>query len=970
MEPDSVISNHMAGSYYKPDSYQKKVITKFVEATFENRVLQTTHYLSSSSSSPAASVPGVSNTPLLKTEDFVSTYTIGRKDGTRGARSDLVSQKITTGDLNRFQDHVENPKPTMRLSDRSQRTISQTITSAKAIDPAEADDVQIIFSSELKRKEADKKRWKKPGYPITEPSVSRVSPMTAFDPHLEHLIAEVATNKPKVYLSCNQGERDSVTLADQNELLRSRDILKRVDHKAKKLVRVESKMIDPARRPERGISSLLRHRELGSDARGRNVETHRQLRLQMSEMIEPWKHWKGASGDIVAVAWGPDSTTYAVGAAAHTNDEDLQYNRPCNLLLGDLTSNLLKELPDHRVERPRPETIATGPNATRAVYDACDPMVYKTVSSIAFSLTGNLMYTASHDRTVKVWDVSAEQRGCLLTLPHHADVTSIESSAHIPGLFATASKSLKDSIRVYRSDNSEYSYQAYIPLTSSRAEARIDRQIYPECLRWGLAPYTSHLLLAGFQQWAEPDSNGPPRLGHLCLWDANAFEYITVSPSSQSVFAAAWHPVLPTFATGGAPGGGILTDKYSTKTVIRTWDFRSPGRYTVEYECSARDMQDITFSPLDSNIVTAGCTDGTSYVWDYRWPGDPLHRLRHDRPLVVWDHTKSRDEGDTGVMMSLWGLGGSLFYTGSSDGMIKAWDIRRHPEDVLIKNVAQLGVGIQSGAFSPDGTNLLVGDADGGIHILSSAPCGPRNGSDESERGGAEKAIELVRAHNGSGSRVDEIDGDNPGTEGIRAAHELIESGQLDYNPGLGVGKGPNYNGPYWKEAYNADTGKLRSRIARIQPFHKNGKKREEIIEKRLAFWEERKLHISHGEEEAPRLDKLNEPEPITDTSLLSPGEGSIPFHRPSLLSQDSRVLDPAEENDSLEGHKHCSLSMPAYRTFGNTKKRSGSVKASTPDSLHGAKDNTIPESKMVEENHWWPRFGEKEITKARAGRR
>jgi len=127
-------------------------------------------------------------------------------------------------------------------------------------------------------------------------------------------------------------------------------------------------------------------------------------------------------------------------------------------------------------------------------------------------------------------------------------------------------------------------------------------------------------------------------------------------------------------------------------------------------------------------------------------------------------------------MMSLWGLGGTLFYTGSSDGMIKAWDIRRHPADVLVRNVAQFESGVQCGALSPDGTNLLVGDAEGGIYILSSAPYGLHSGDEDDLINTAEEPIGLARAPDGSGLNVGTGD-DDPGTVGKDTSRELIESG-------------------------------------------------------------------------------------------------------------------------------------------------------------------------------------------------
>ncbi|KAL9028417.1 MAG: hypothetical protein Q9180_007169, partial [Flavoplaca navasiana] len=204
------------------------------------------------------------------------------------------------------------------------------------------------------------------------------------------------------------------------------------------------------------IGSLLQDRELGTEGFKRPIANEAHTRpgnpcldsglqhavsSKIAEDIRPWRSWKGASSDVVVVAWAPDSLSYAAGAAAQSDDMDLQYNRPNNLLFGQLRLNSICELPDHRIDRPRPETIESGPNSSQAVYDACDPMVYKTVTSVQFSPSGSLLYTASHDKTAKIWDVSG--RGfpsCVTTLPHHAAVTSLEVSSHWSGVFATAAK--------------------------------------------------------------------------------------------------------------------------------------------------------------------------------------------------------------------------------------------------------------------------------------------------------------------------------------------------------------------------------------------------------------------------------------------------------------------------------------------------------------------------------------------------
>ncbi|KAI4096127.1 MAG: hypothetical protein LQ344_001190 [Seirophora lacunosa] len=551
---------------------------------------------------------------------------------------------------------------------------------------------------------------------------------------------------------------------------------------------------DPMANPRSTIGSLLRGREIGY---GGPAQSRFALATQVAENIRPWRSWKGASSDVVTVAWAPDSLSYAAGAAAQSDEPDLQYNRPRNLLFGNLISNTICELPDHRIERPKPETINGGPNSTYAVYQACDPMVYKTVTSVQFSPTGGLLFTASDDRTVKIWDIEAppEQPICLTTLHHQAEVTSLEVSHHHPTHFATASKTIEDSVRVYQ--GSQTAYQT-LGFSSPRAIKHRDHDIFPECIRWGLTSGTKHLILAGYHQWADHDFSAS-RKGQICLWDVNTGASCRVRPHASAIFSVAWHPREDIFITGGAPGGGSLAFPKTTKSVVRSYDVRNTSHFTVEFECPALDMQDVTCHPNDSNYVTAGCTDGTAYVWDYRWPDEIMHELRHGQPLQELapndeelPFIEHREKVDAGVMLSIWGKGASIFYSGSSDGVIKAWDILRAPEDVWVKDIAHLPAGVQSGALSPDGMNMLVGDAVGGIHILSAAPFGSSSPSDDDNNAGFAYRPNPINFRYAA-VKAKDPDDENPGTEGIECARELLRSGQLVLHPSLGVGKNPHF---------------------------------------------------------------------------------------------------------------------------------------------------------------------------------
>ena len=574
--------------------------------------------------------------------------------------------------------------------------------------------------------------------------------------------------------------------------------------------------------PETKISSLLRQRELGLENDDR--PTQQKLRHRLIDDLAPVRSWKGASGDVVSAAWSADSQSYAVGATATSNAEDLQYNRPNNLLFGNIRDNSLRELVDHRIPRPLPDTIASGPNSSEAVYDACDPMIYKTVVDVRFSPLGQTLYSASHDSTVKVWDTDNENGLpiCTNSLMHDANVTALEVSQLFPNTFATSSHNVKDSIRVYTKQSDGY---IHITFESERAHNKPQHNILPACLRWGLIPTNQHLLLAGFLRWGELPDHNPGREGDLCLWNVVTGDKLKVTPSAHSIYTAAFHPFLDAFSTGGA-AGIRLTHRHTTRSVVRTWDRRIQSM-AYECECPALDMQDLVFHPRESNILAVGCTDGSTYVWDVRKSNYILHRLEHGDPIADWDQKyaqppMSREQGDGGVNMTLWGAGRHNLYTGATDGMVKCWNINRAPEDAFIRNVAQLPAGVSCGSFSPDFVTLLVGDSTGGVYLLSS------------ESGGGYQCDDYSDAADVGPQKIDFIpaprDDLTPPTEqlgeGQRTAREMIQCGQLLIDPEFGVGQGPAYAGPYAKYARKEGSARLMREYEKTQPVSRKGRVR------------------------------------------------------------------------------------------------------------------------------------------------
>ena len=554
-------------------------------------------------------------------------------------------------------------------------------------------------------------------------------------------------------------------------------------------------------------------REIGA-VTGYNVNIsaksfQRRLQTKLLEGLTTWKTWDDASNDVLVVAWSPGGLTYAVGASAQTDPASAQYNKRNNLLLGDLESNTLRELPDHHIDRPIPEDGGTGNQW--AVYNACDPVLQTSVTATRFSLDGDRMYTASYDHTVKVWDVSQRGKPFVVdTFNHDAEVELAATSSFFSGCLATGSRTRENSIRVYytpESDDAQGAAYEYEVLSSSRAKKHSNEELNPSSLQWGTTWETQNFLLAGFSPSFKDDTGAWGSNGEICLWDLVKIQAVKLIPSSQNVFDAVWHPHLPIFATGSTP---LLSNRASHKTrsVVRTYEPLRSSYCTVEYECPALDINDVTFAPHDVNYISAGCTDGITYFWDYRMPDKVMLRLRHGEPLAESHPHLTREQHDTGIRFTAWDQDGHYLYTGSSDGFIKQWDIRRAPENALVRDVTQLKGGVMCGAFSPDYTNLLVGDDTGAIQILSTAPTGQRRYMEEDgyEEGDliAERIPFIYAPQNQRSTTfldAPEIDEEDVACYGTMIADDALTTGELSLHPVFGAGKGPNYSGPYCLEA-------------------------------------------------------------------------------------------------------------------------------------------------------------------------
>jgi WD40 repeat protein len=141
-------------------------------------------------------------------------------------------------------------------------------------------------------------------------------------------------------------------------------------------------------------------------------------------------------------------------------------------------------------------------------------------------------------------------------------------------------------------------------------------------------------------------------------------------------------------------------------------------------------------------------------------------------PIIPLPEDEPRERTDTGVRFTQWGPTSDRLYSGSSDGIIKSWNVKRATEDVLIADVANLRSIVMSGAFSPDYSRLLVGDGKGGIHVLTT-------GMDDDD------SVERMKFEPAEKVEEDSF-------EGCEEASRLVASGEIMICHGRPY-QGPNY---------------------------------------------------------------------------------------------------------------------------------------------------------------------------------
>ncbi|KAH6656662.1 hypothetical protein BKA67DRAFT_552618 [Truncatella angustata] len=560
--------------------------------------------------------------------------------------------------------------------------------------------------------------------------------------------------------------------------------------------------------PVSRASSLLLAREIAGNRAFGSLRYYDNFattfRTSHEDCLEPRIEWTNCAGDIMTLTWISD-TGFVCGTTTHSDSHNQQYNKPGNLLLGS-AKGTLQALPHHRIPRP---IVANGENALDSMVESQDPWLFTSVVDSDYDPVQKRAYTASFDNRVLVWKIEEDNTmKALDAWEHSGRVNFVLASKHPSGLVATAADVHTDAVRVYHRSGHYDTYsctkihdQEYVPS---------EKWAYcPAAIRWGSAPDTYHLLLIGYSPRSlSGDERDVPEdkwhTGELCLWDTLKKVQIKVnSVATQNVFEVVWHPSKNSFAVATSKATSLERADNNVKTQIRIFELNEDKQYGAikTLDCPAIDINELILRPnsLVYSYVAAGCTDGNVYIWDTAGSDLPMCVLQHGEP--VEEFLGEKEEEDVGVKFVAWGTTADRLYTGSSDGVVKVWNIR-HGKSVHLRDLIEVPGPITAGAFSPDHTKLVIGDGSGRVYLLSvddaeeDKPSANSSGVVKMQVQGKQKAIRRPRLFMPH-PEVPPLDGYSKSSLGVgqEKARGFLHRGEIILHPHQCIGaiQGPNY---------------------------------------------------------------------------------------------------------------------------------------------------------------------------------